>query len=358
MKKILALLLTLALVFSFVACNNQKEDSQNTDSSTQTQSENTVTVSENNSTDKNDDNSESDTSNKNSVNSESSQTTSSEKTTSSNKTSKPTTSSKPNSTSSTSSIQDSPSASSKPTTSADNSSSNISTNSQPSSKIKYTVIYDANGGWGETSSSNHTYNESRALSKNGFKKAGFSFVGWSTNPNATSADYTNTQRVKNLTETNGKTITLYAVWKESQTYLFSDLKPLENSRDNIKFKQTAEDGTGKVHSNVALLTFKSDPDTASSSERITGGIFSEIKGTIYPVLAKYMTENSKTVIIIYADGEKIYESSPMNIYSSPQSFKVNISGVNSIEIKIHDRNSWTGSNWYGDLMIEDLILVR
>ncbi len=77
----------------------------------------------------------------------------------------------------------------------------------------YTVKYNANGGSGTMSNSNHTYNVSKALTSNAFTRSGYTFLGWSTSSSATSATYTNGQSVKNLTSTNGGTVNLYAVWK-------------------------------------------------------------------------------------------------------------------------------------------------
>lgn len=82
---------------------------------------------------------------------------------------------------------------------------------------KYYVTYNANGGTGTTPNSSHTYDTAQALSANGFTRTGYTFLGWSTNPSATTATYTNKQSVKNLTSTNGATVTLYAVWK-ANTY--------------------------------------------------------------------------------------------------------------------------------------------
>lgn len=86
----------------------------------------------------------------------------------------------------------------------------------------YTVNYNANGGTGTTASSSHTYGVAKALTTNGFSKTGYTFLGWSTSPSATTATYTNGQSVSNLSSTNGGTVTLYAVWKvNSYTLTFN-----------------------------------------------------------------------------------------------------------------------------------------
>ena len=82
----------------------------------------------------------------------------------------------------------------------------------------YTVIYNGNGATGgSTANSSHTYGTASALTANGFSRTGYNFIGWSTNPDAVSATYTDGQSVSNLTSTNGGTVTLYAIWK-AKTY--------------------------------------------------------------------------------------------------------------------------------------------
>ena len=80
----------------------------------------------------------------------------------------------------------------------------------------YTVKYNANGGTGTVSNSSHTYDTAKTLNANKFTRTGYTFLGWSTSANATVAKYTDKQSVKNLTSTNGGTVTLYAVWSKNE----------------------------------------------------------------------------------------------------------------------------------------------
>ena len=79
----------------------------------------------------------------------------------------------------------------------------------------YTIIYSANGGTGTMSNSVHTYGTAKALSANTFTRHGYTFLGWSTSRNAKTPTYTNRQNVVNITNVNGKTLALYAVWKKN-----------------------------------------------------------------------------------------------------------------------------------------------
>ena len=78
----------------------------------------------------------------------------------------------------------------------------------------YTINYNGNGATsGTTTSSSHTYNESKSLTKNGFTRTGYSFKGWATNADGSGTIYSNEQEVKNLSEKNNDNVTLYAQWK-------------------------------------------------------------------------------------------------------------------------------------------------
>ena len=70
---------------------------------------------------------------------------------------------------------------------------------------------------GTMSRSTFTYGTYSNLRTNTYALTGWTFQGWATSSSATSATYTNGQRVRNLTSTNGGTRTLYAVWR-ANTY--------------------------------------------------------------------------------------------------------------------------------------------
>ncbi|MBO7318550.1 MAG: InlB B-repeat-containing protein, partial [Clostridia bacterium] len=79
--------------------------------------------------------------------------------------------------------------------------------------ITYTINFNGNGSTsGSTASMSMTYDVAKNLTANGFAKTGYTFAGWNTKANGSGTSYTNKQSVKNLTTTNGATITLYAQW--------------------------------------------------------------------------------------------------------------------------------------------------
>ena len=77
----------------------------------------------------------------------------------------------------------------------------------------YSIGFDGNGHTGgSTSGMKMKFDESKALTANGYTKTGYTFKNWNKKSNGTGTSYTNKQVVCNLTSTAGGTVTLYAQW--------------------------------------------------------------------------------------------------------------------------------------------------
>ena len=84
----------------------------------------------------------------------------------------------------------------------------------------YTIKYDGNGNTGgSTANSSHTYDAAKALTANGYTRTGYSFNGWNTKADGSGTAYADKASVKNLTTSNGATVTLYAQWTKNSYYL-------------------------------------------------------------------------------------------------------------------------------------------
>lgn len=82
--------------------------------------------------------------------------------------------------------------------------------------ITYTINYDGNKATGgSTASSTHTYDVAKKLTKNGYERTGYHFIGWNTKANGKGDSFEDEQSVKNLTTKDGDVITLYAQWKRN-----------------------------------------------------------------------------------------------------------------------------------------------
>ena len=139
----------------------------------------------------------------------------------------------------------------------------------------YTVAYNNNGGSGSMSSVSHTYDTAKNLTGNTFAKTGYTFSGWNTAANGTGDSYTDAQSVKNLTSTNGATVTLYAQWTANNYTVVYNANTGEGLMGNVvhtydsplnltanEFTKTgytftgwntATDGTGTSYANEASV---------------------------------------------------------------------------------------------------------
>ncbi|MBR3223582.1 MAG: leucine-rich repeat protein, partial [Kiritimatiellae bacterium] len=96
---------------------------------------------------------------------------------------------------------------------------------------KYKIKFNANGGAGTMKNLSAAYGKSVKLTANAFKRSKHTFQGWAKKMNGEVA-YADRAKVKNLTATDGKTVTLYAVWKHN----------------SYKVKFNANGGTGAAQS--------------------------------------------------------------------------------------------------------------
>ena len=90
---------------------------------------------------------------------------------------------------------------------------------------RYKIHFDGNatGVTGSMSDMDMEYDKAKSLTKNAFALDGHSWLSWNTAANGSGKTYSNGQSVKNLTETDGGTVTLYAQWStNSYTVTFVD----------------------------------------------------------------------------------------------------------------------------------------
>ena len=76
----------------------------------------------------------------------------------------------------------------------------------------YTIKFNNNGGSGSMGDLAMTYDVAKNLTSNSFTRTGYTFSGWNTKADGTGTSYSNGASVKNLTSTDGATITLHAKW--------------------------------------------------------------------------------------------------------------------------------------------------
>ena len=98
----------------------------------------------------------------------------------------------------------------------------------------YTIAYHGNGSTSGTMSAKKgcKYGTSYTLSANAYRRSGYSFTGWNTKADGSGKAYANKATVKNLSSSNGSTVTLYAQWKKVKYTISYNLNGGTNNSGN------------------------------------------------------------------------------------------------------------------------------
>ena len=91
----------------------------------------------------------------------------------------------------------------------------------------YTIRFDKNApnATGSTADKHMEYDKAGNLTRNGYSRTGYTWLGWSSSSDGSGTMYSDGQSVVNLTSEDGGTVTLYAVWKINRyTVTFIDGK--------------------------------------------------------------------------------------------------------------------------------------
>ncbi len=83
-------------------------------------------------------------------------------------------------------------------------------------KINYTVKFYPNGGEGKKKSQAFSYGTAQKLKENTFSREEYDFVGWNTQADGEGVMYADEAEVNNLTNIDGKSISLYAIWQPKE----------------------------------------------------------------------------------------------------------------------------------------------
>lgn len=77
---------------------------------------------------------------------------------------------------------------------------------------QYELVFSANEGEGQMSNLELIYDTEKTLTPNLFKRTGYTFTGWNSQPDGKGKSYRDGELVKNLTPENNGKVTLYAQW--------------------------------------------------------------------------------------------------------------------------------------------------
>ena len=99
---------------------------------------------------------------------------------------------------------------------------------------KYTVTFNGNGSTSGSMKklSGCRYGKKYTLTRNGFKKKGYTFTGWNTKKDGSGKTYKNKAEVKNLSSKADGKVTLYAQWKKTKYTITYNLNKGTNNKNN------------------------------------------------------------------------------------------------------------------------------
>ena len=245
----------------------------------------------------------------------------------------------------------------------------------------YSVKFNANGGTGQMADQSFDYNEKKALSTNGFTRAGYTFMGWSTTQNG-EVEYGDKAEVTNLTTTNNETVNLYAQWL-SQTLTYT-----------INFdKQNGTNGTSSATVQYQNNNYSVNPVVAPIRTDYTfGGYYTQAEGAGVQVVsaagewlksvtgytdasgnwiknsgvtlyAKWISNSTSTEGLptgVYLVGEVFnnWSSAPNQEFkkatesSTVYSLVVNLAEKKGYKFKVIDNGNWRGNSLESEFLTE------
>ncbi len=99
---------------------------------------------------------------------------------------------------------------------------------------KYTITFNGNGSTSGSMKklSNLKYGKTYTLTKNSFKKKGYTFKGWNTKKDGSGKTYKNKAEIKNLSAKSGGKVTLYAKWSKTKYTITYNMNKGKNNKNN------------------------------------------------------------------------------------------------------------------------------
>ncbi|MGN0156610.1 MAG: InlB B-repeat-containing protein, partial [Lachnospiraceae bacterium] len=183
----------------------------------------------------------------------------------------------------------------------------------------YTIAYNANGGTGKVNATLCKYDVEATIAKNAFTRTGYTFKEWNTKSDGTGDTYQENNIVRNLTEENKKTITLYAIWKPITYTVILDKNSedaTEGTLDENAEGYVAEYGeticlTGDefVRTGYTIASWNTKPD--GKGKKVANGEVTNLTATEGDTITLYAQWAIKNYTITYDyDGGKVKKANP------------------------------------------------
>ena len=199
----------------------------------------------------------------------------------------------------------------------------------------YKLVFRGNGSnSGSLANLSCNYGSTYTLRANAFKRTGYTFVGWNTKSNGTGTTYRDKAKVKNLTTSKGKTITLYAQWKPVKYTIKYNLNGGKNNKKNPTSYTVATANIKLQNPTKTGYTFK--------------GWYSDKKCTKKVTTIK---KGSTGTVNLYAKWEAVNYSIKYNLNggknNSKNPKKYTIATAN-IKLQTPTKTGYTFKGWYSD----------
>lgn len=214
----------------------------------------------------------------------------------------------------------------------------------------YTINYDGNGNTsGYMNSVKVNYNTSVNLQTNTYKRFGYRFKGWSTNKNATIAQYTDGQSVKNLAQSGG-TVTLYAIWEDIVVPQLSGLRSdlITTNSVTLLWDKSSAEGYDVYKDDVWLCKTTSSTLTVtdlSPATTYTFRVMPYVEGASYSVGSQInVTTKSGAETVAGAVGANSSSTSKPDTTPSESKTQPNTSSPSELEAAADEPSTSSGNN--------------
>lgn len=208
----------------------------------------------------------------------------------------------------------------------------------------YTVKFNANGGKGTMANQTFEKDEAKKLTKSSFKKAGYSFAGWSKSSTSNTIVYKDEETVKNIANP-GETIELFAVYtNKSYTVIYDGNGATSGSTANsTHYYDKAKNLTANGYKRTGYY-FKGWTTTPKGKKVY------EDKQSVTNLLTAEQIENGTVSYKLYAYWEPInYQVSydPSGATSGTMSNSDHVyDEAKNLNANTYKRTGYTFKNWY------------
>ncbi|MBQ8762505.1 MAG: InlB B-repeat-containing protein [Clostridia bacterium] len=148
--------------------------------------------------------------------------------------------------------------------------------------VSYKVIFDLNGGEGKIEDIVAEYDSEITLpSADSVSFEGKKLVGWNINKDGGEKSYAPAEKVKNLSETDGAEITLYAVWMDTDTDTDSGEEEVTEYSITYYLGEDEQYGSAQKYAAGSKIVHPKDPE--KEGFKFAGWILGEEDGKTVPV---------------------------------------------------------------------------